>query len=208
MGAVIVPAIWWLVHRIERNREVAIKQYLDHSAQAREVHDIDCAIIKLGEQSEHMSKVQAEILEAVHSADRSNVRAHITLVKSLANHDDMPVTVFKFEDGEYEYVWGNRAWHLMVGLTPDEARAGAEWDTVHPDEFAKFQKVSLDIANRAESFEINWTLVDATTKEPRGRVRAWAEMMPGEHDSFWYYLGTYEFEPFDGTNPSSTRDDE
>lgn len=205
VAAVIMPAIWWLVRKIERNREVAIKEYLHDSKQAEEVHEIDVTLHTLHAQSEHMAKVQQEILEAVHTADRSNVRAHVALVKSLAAHDPMPLTIFKFEDGNYEYLWGNKAWHDMVGLSPDEARAGAEWDTVHPDERTKFTKVAVDVADRAESFNIGWTLVDAVTQQVKGHVDAWAEMMPGEYDGYWYYLTTYEFTPLNGTDSSSTR---
>lgn len=218
VAAVVVPAVWWGVRRIEVNREKVVTEFLDDNRRMQRLDRIDATLDGLAERlTEHMDSedrlsckiadVQQEILELVRRSSQANAQSHHAIIKSYANTSGSPVSLYEWKDGDYHYLWGNKEYHDMLGMSAQEARAGDFWRCVCPKERDMFQHAARDVAARAQTLEIDWHLVDPVTGAPRGHVFAVSEYLPSEDDDRWFYVATYRWHK-NGTDESSTRDDE
>lgn len=208
IAAVVIPAVYWAVRRIESNRDSAITAFLSDDKRMHRLDRIDKTLDSLANKLEsHMDAeeritdqivgVQERILAVVKRSESNNVKAHQGIVKSLATSSGKPVSLYEWRNGDYHYLWGNQEYHDMIGLDQQECAAGEMWKCVHPRELSTFQAVARDVAAKAETLIIDWELVDPQTGEGKGCVHAVSEFMPSEDDDRWYYVATYHWERSD-----------
>ncbi len=88
--------------------------------------------------------------------------------------DSMAYYTMEYEDDGWKWIWGNKAYLDLTGITPEMAMSGHYWDIVKEEEKAWVIDYATKIGDASEPLDLDFTLVNMKTKkEHEVRVLAW-----------------------------------
>jgi PAS domain-containing protein len=100
-------------------------------------------------------------------------------------------------DGSGNFIWANKVWYDICGLTEDEAKSGQYWSGIHPDDLARMRAASDMATGRRAMLDIHYRLINLRTNEVMSaHAMAWPLVVAGmEPADQTVYLGSISVAP-------------
>lgn len=198
MLAIVVPAAAWTIHSLEKRQ----KKMILHSIKSEEdAHT-------LTEMGETLQNLSAALLAHMGAEDRTNTRIEelgktllaelrqldakqgrgvVGLVQSVSAKSETPTFIHTVTPGSYDFLWANKAYLDLVGLTIEECRAGQYWLSIEKTEREIIRTAAEAVGQAKDHYEGTYTMVKARTQEEVGTATAEAYVIPGASDT-WFYV--------------------
>lgn len=200
LGFIVPPFIWFIrkVQAITRENILAHQKREEFATNMAQVQStmasLDSAL------REHMSseertnarieEVGQALTEKLEVMDRNNATSHLTALKATWAISDKPVNIAEVWPGGYKYIWANEAFLRLTNLTIDEIRTpDAIFMSISESERELVRSVGETVGQAGEDFDGEYTLVDARTQKPKGKVKTHGHFIRGAGDRS-YYLAT------------------
>lgn len=200
IAAVIVPAAWWVAHRVKNSVRAEFAQQLKEQTTDTRIEELTTTLSNLdtalrahmGSEEETNAKIEALGIDLV--AQLENLEQHIStnqvnIMKAVMASGDTPAMLHEVWTGGYEMLWANRSYLQLIGLTMAEVLAGGEWLGVEASERDIIRHAAENAGQHAEDYDGEYTLVKAKTQEVVGRYAAHGHCLKGPNDHS-YFLST------------------
>jgi PAS domain-containing protein len=200
IAAVIVPAAWWVAHRVKSGVRAEFAQQLKERATDTRVEELTATLSSLdtalrahmSSEEETNARIEALGVDLVNQLE--NLEHHIStnqvnIMKAVMASGDTPAMLHEVWEGGYEMLWANRAYLRLIGLTMAEVLAGGEWLSIEESERDIVRHAAEHAGQRAEDYDGEYTLVKAKTQEVVGRYSAHGHCLKGPNDHS-YFLST------------------
>lgn len=200
LGFVAPPFIWFIrkVQAITRENILAHQKREEFASNMEEVKSTMASLdsaLRQHMSSEERTNARIEevgntLTEKLEVMDRNNATSHLTALKATWAISDKPVNIAEVWPGGYQYIWANEAFLRLTNLTIDEIRTpDAIFMSIAEPERELVRSVGETIGQAGEDFDGEYTLVDARTQIPKGKVKTHGHFIRGAGDRS-YYLAT------------------
>lgn len=197
IAAVIVPAVWWVAHRVRSSIRSELIQQLEASsrdAQVKELTDtlnsLDAALrVHMQSEEETNSKIEALGRGLVSQLRKleSNLSANqVNMLKAVMTHGETPTLLHEVWPGGYQMLWANRSYLTLAGLTMAEALAGGEWLAIEESERELVKAAAEHAGQTGQDYDGEYTLVNAKTQKLIGCFEAHGHYLQGPDDHGFY----------------------
>ena len=205
VGAVIVPAAWW----VARQTKKSVIRGLADQTEARDAKN------KLLDLEGTLTSLDSALRSHMNAEDRTNGKienlgnellgkladlesgikgnqAH--MMKALMAADPIPTQLWEVRPGHYDLLWANRAYLDLVSLTLAEAKNGGVWLAVDLKDRSLVRLASEGVGQAGEDYAGTFMLVNPHTQEPIGQMNVEGHFIQGVGDHY-FYLTTLTREP-------------
>lgn len=200
IAAVIVPAAWWVAHRVKGGVRAEFAQQLKEQATDTRIEELTATLsnldtalrVHMGSEEETNAKIEALGIDLV--AQLENLERHmsinqINIMKAVMASGDTPAMLHEVWQGGYEMLWANRAYLQLIGLTMAEVLAGGEWLSIEASERDIVRHAAENAGQNAEDYDGEYTVVNARSQEVVGRYSAHGHCLQGPNGHS-YFLST------------------
>lgn len=200
IAAVIVPAAWWVAHRVKTGVRAEFAQQLKEQATDTRIEELtstlsnlDTALrVHMGSEEETNAKIEAlgiDLVTQLENLERHMSTNQINIMKAVMVSGDTPAMLHEVWQGGYEMLWANRAYLQLIGLTMAEVLAGGEWLSIEASERDIVRRAAENAGQNAEDYDGEYTVVNARSQEVVGRYSAHGHCLQGPNGHS-YFLST------------------
>jgi PAS domain-containing protein len=166
------------VDRIEESVKLAFSMLEELATDRKsDVENIRMALLEENSKRRtQMQKLQSLMTEISNELSDQTFRVADTVFRQAVFNDETAYYTVEWntEAQQWHWTWGNKSYHALTGLTPQEAKDGAYWDIIHSSE----KDYVFEIADRAGlasiPLDVKFTSVNVKTKEETSvHVLAW-----------------------------------
>lgn len=200
IAAVIVPAAWWVAHRVKTGVRAEFAQQLKEQATDTRIEELTSTLSNLdtalrahmGSEEETNAKIEAlgiDLVTQLENLERHMSINQINIMKAVMASGDTPAMLHEVWQGGYEMLWANRAYLQLIGLTMAEVLAGGEWLSIEASERDIVRRAAENAGQNAEDYDGEYTVVNARSQEVVGRYSAHGHCLQGPNGHS-YFLST------------------
>lgn len=167
---------------LEENKKLSrriVSHVADEEKSRREEKEIVAKI------SENVEKLSVDL------AEYSYKLASVVFKQATFADPDVAYYMIEKQNGHWVWIWGNRKYHELTGLSALQAAAGQFWNSVDPSEKDSVMDSSHRAGDNDLPFDMGYTNVNVETGE-RTRVRVLAYPITDRSGKAALYLGAIQ----------------
>lgn len=198
MMAIVVPAAAWVIHSLTKRHKEIILHSIKSEEDAEVLSEMGVTLKNLSDAllahmgAEDRTNLRIEelgnvLLTELRQLDAKQGRGVVGLVQSVSAKSETPTFIHTVTPGDYEFLWANKPYLDLVGLTLEECRAGQYWLSIEKAEREIIKTAAEAVGQAQDHYEGSYTMVNARTQEKIGTAHAEAYVTPGAADS-WFYV--------------------
>jgi len=200
-AAVIVPAAWWVVRRVQKTIRAQLQEELSRDQLAADMAELKETSKRLSEAlvthmnseertNNNIENLGNELLMRLTNLEMGIKGNQVHMMKALMSADPIPTLLWEVRKGSYDLLWANRAYLDLTGLSINEAKAGGVWLAVEASEREIVKAGSEEAGQAAEDYSGEFTMVDPKTQEVKGPVHVEGHYIQGAAPDTYFYLST------------------
>lgn len=203
--AVVVPAIFWGTHTLARRQKEILLSSIKTTENDEVLAEMGNTLTSLSNAlKDHMGaedrtngrieELGNVLLDELRQLDAKQGKGVVGLVQSVSAKSETPTFIHAVAPNSYDFLWANKAYLELIGLTLEECRANQYWLSIHPSEREIIRHAAEEVGQKQDHYDGTYTMVNARTQEQIGTAHAEAHVIPGAADT-WFYVTQVTVDP-------------